>query len=154
MKKVLTLSYIIDSNKVLLGYKKKGFGQGRWNGFGGKVENGESIKQAAMREIKEECGLDAKNLEAAGIIEFSFIKNPEEILEVNLFRSFNNAGEIIESEEMRPEWFNFDKIPYEDMWDDDQYWLADFLAGKNVKAKFLFDENDKVIKKEINFINI
>jgi 8-oxo-dGTP diphosphatase / 2-hydroxy-dATP diphosphatase len=149
MKKVLTLSYIIDGDRVLLGYKKKGFGQGRWNGFGGKVENGESIRVAAAREIKEECGLDAKNLEAAGIIEFSFIKYPEEVLEVNLFRTAETAGEILESEEMKPQWFDFDKIPHEEMWDDDQYWLADFLAGKNIKAKFLFDENDKVIEKDI-----
>jgi 8-oxo-dGTP diphosphatase / 2-hydroxy-dATP diphosphatase len=149
MKKVLTLCYVINNNKVLLGLKKRGFGVGRWNGFGGKVENEESIKEAAIREIKEECGLDAKNLEEAGIIEFSFIKNPEEVLEVNLFRTTEIVSEASESEEMKPQWFSFDEIPYEDMWDDDQYWLADFLAGKKIKGKFLFNENDKVIKKEI-----
>jgi len=32
--------------------KKRGFGQGKWNGFGGKVEPNESIEQAAIREMK------------------------------------------------------------------------------------------------------
>ena len=42
-KKVLTLVYIRDDEKVLLGMKKRGFGQGKWNGFGGKVQKKESI---------------------------------------------------------------------------------------------------------------
>ena len=42
-KKVLTLVYIRDDEKVLLGMKKRGFGQGKWNGFGGKVQQNESI---------------------------------------------------------------------------------------------------------------
>ena len=47
--KVLTLVLIRESTRVLLGMKKRGFGQGRWNGFGGKVEKGETILQAAVR---------------------------------------------------------------------------------------------------------
>jgi 8-oxo-dGTP pyrophosphatase MutT (NUDIX family) len=34
--------------------KKRGFGEGRWNGVGGKVEPGESIEAALIREAKEE----------------------------------------------------------------------------------------------------
>jgi 8-oxo-dGTP pyrophosphatase MutT (NUDIX family) len=37
--------------------KKRGFGNGKYNGFGGKVENGETIQQAAIRETIEESGL-------------------------------------------------------------------------------------------------
>ena len=47
--KLLTLAFIKDSSKILLGYKKRGFGIGRWNGFGGKVQPGESIENAAKR---------------------------------------------------------------------------------------------------------
>ena len=47
--KILTLVLIRESAKVLLGMKKRGFGQGRWNGFGGKVEKGETILQGAIR---------------------------------------------------------------------------------------------------------
>ena len=47
--KLLTLVFLLKSPQVLLGYKKRGFAQGRWNGFGGKVEPSESIEQAAVR---------------------------------------------------------------------------------------------------------
>ncbi len=48
-KKVLTLVFVREGDKILLGLKKRGFGKGKWNGFGGKVERGETIKQATIR---------------------------------------------------------------------------------------------------------
>jgi hypothetical protein len=42
-RKILTLLLIQKANQVLLGMKKRGFGAGRYNGFGGKVEANESI---------------------------------------------------------------------------------------------------------------
>ena len=47
--KVLTLVFVQNDNKTLLGLKKRGFGKGRWNGFGGKVEKGETIVEGAKR---------------------------------------------------------------------------------------------------------
>jgi 8-oxo-dGTP diphosphatase/2-hydroxy-dATP diphosphatase len=47
--KLLTLAFLRRSSQILLGYKKRGFGQGLWNGFGGKVQNGETIVAAARR---------------------------------------------------------------------------------------------------------
>ena len=69
-KKIFTLCIIHQHPKVLLGMKKRGFGAGRWNGFGGKVKDGESIKEAAKREVVEEVGLKVKELEKMGIINF------------------------------------------------------------------------------------
>ena len=54
MKKQLTLVAVLKENNILLGMKKRGFGEGRWNGFGGKVETGETIEEGAKRELKEE----------------------------------------------------------------------------------------------------
>jgi 8-oxo-dGTP diphosphatase/2-hydroxy-dATP diphosphatase len=47
--KLLTLAFLLERNRVLLGFKKRGFGMGKWNGFGGKVESGETIECAAKR---------------------------------------------------------------------------------------------------------
>lgn len=47
--KLYTLAFIRDGNNILLGMKKRGFGAGRWNGFGGKVDADETILQAAKR---------------------------------------------------------------------------------------------------------
>lgn len=47
--KLLTLVLVVQPGRVLLGMKKRGFGAGKWNGFGGKVQPGETIEQAAHR---------------------------------------------------------------------------------------------------------
>jgi 8-oxo-dGTP diphosphatase/2-hydroxy-dATP diphosphatase len=33
----------------------------------------------------------------------------------------------VETEEMKPEWFSLDKIPYEQMWESDEEWLKRVL---------------------------
>ena len=48
--KILTLLFVQERGKLLLGMKKRGFGKGRWNGFGGKVQVGEeTIEEGAIR---------------------------------------------------------------------------------------------------------
>lgn len=48
-RKVFSLVFVRNASDILLGWKKRGFGQGKWNGFGGKVEPGETIIQGAVR---------------------------------------------------------------------------------------------------------
>ena len=48
-RKMLTLAMVRKTNSLLLGLKKKGFGEGKWNGFGGKVEKGETVSEGAVR---------------------------------------------------------------------------------------------------------
>jgi len=55
--KRLTLLLLRSNGRILLGRKKRGFGAGKANGFGGKVEVGETIKEAAVREMQEESGV-------------------------------------------------------------------------------------------------
>lgn len=99
---------------VLLGMKKRGFGAGRWNGFGGKVQKGETTEEAALREIKEEAGITVKRMEHRGIIDFEFKGNPE-ILKVHIFKANEIEGKPQESEEMKPMWFNINEIPFDSM---------------------------------------
>jgi len=128
--------------------KKRGFGAGRWNGFGGKVLPLEKVEDAMEREMQEEAGVELKDLRKVGIIDFEFKDNPE-ILQVHLFRSDDFFGEPIESEEMKPQWFHVDEIPFDDMWPDDRYWIPLFLSGKKFKGKFLFGESDVISDKEL-----
>ena len=148
MKKLLTLCIIHQHPNILLGMKKRGFGAGRWNGFGGKVSSGETIESAARRELREEAGVEAGYLDKAGIIEFEFKGSPE-ILEVHVFRSDTFSGEPIESEEMKPQWFPVSEIPFDTMWPDDRYWLPLCLKGEKFKGKFLFDESDVILEQEL-----
>lgn len=121
--------------------KKRGFGAGRWNGFGGKLHDGETIESAVKREIREEAGIEVSKIEEVGIIDFEFQNNPE-ILEVHIFKTENFSGEPKETEEMKPQWFEVDKIPFEQMWPDDIFWMPLFLENKKFRGKFLFDEAD------------
>ena len=55
--KPTTLVFPIDEqNRILLGRKKRGFGADKYNGFGGKLEAGESFRDCAIRELFEESG--------------------------------------------------------------------------------------------------
>lgn len=150
-RKLLTLCIIHQHAKVLLGMKKRGFGEGRWNGFGGKVAPGETIEEAAQREIREEAGIEVNNLERIGMIDFEFIGDPK-ILEVHVFRSTSFSGTPIETEEMRPQWFSIEEIPFSQMWPDDSYWFPLFLSGKKFKGKFFFQDNDRILAHELNEI--
>lgn len=76
-RKITTLCLIHEHPRLLLGMKKRGFGAGRWNGFGGKVQEGESIEEAARREMKEEADIEVDMLDKRGLIEFEFESDPD-----------------------------------------------------------------------------
>jgi len=151
MNKLLTLCIIHQHPRILLGMKKRGFGAGRWNGFGGKVSGEETIEDAAKRELQEEAGIEVKYLDKVGIIDFEFKGNPE-ILQVHIFKADSFLGEPIESEEMKPQWWHIDEIPFEEMWPDDVHWMPLFLSGKKFKGRFLFGESDVILEQELTEI--
>lgn len=136
--------------KLLLGMKKRGFGEGKWNGFGGKVAQGERVTEAAKRELLEESGLEANTLEKVAELEFFFPHKPDWNQKGHVFLVREWQGEARESDEMLPKWFCFDEIPFEKMWADDPYWLSRVLKGEKLWAKFVFTTDEKVAGYEIN----
>lgn len=146
--KILTLVIIEQEGQVLLGMKKRGFGAGRWNGFGGKVQDGETIEEAAKREALEECGLVVEKLEKRGELTFEFQGNPE-LHEVHIFKAIKWTGQWCETEEMQPKWFTFAQIPYNDMWPDDKYWFPIFLEGNTFRGNFTFGEGDTILRQDL-----
>lgn len=149
-EKTLTLCIVHDSGRVLLGMKKRGFGADRWNGFGGKLEENETALRAAHRELEEESGIKAQDMKERGMIRFHFLDTGV-VMNVFLFSVTKYSGEPVETEEMRPQWFNFDEIPFKDMWPDDRFWLPNFLKGKNVFGKIDFIGNDDIVHVELDF---
>ncbi|KAL1278467.1 hypothetical protein QQF64_025140 [Cirrhinus molitorella] len=146
--KLLTLVLVVQPGRVLLGMKKRGFGAGKWNGFGGKVQPGETIEQAARRELLEESGLTVDILHKIGNIKFEFIGETE-LLDVHIFRADTYKGEPTESDEMRPQWFDIDKIPFSQMWADDVLWFPLLLQKKKFLGYFKFHGHEVIVEHKL-----
>lgn len=150
--RVVTLGYLIDrdNGNVLIAMKKRGFGVGRWNGVGGKLKEGESVRDAMIRETEEEIGVTPTVFEERGVIRFYFDGGHEDWnQEVHVFVVTSWDGTPKESEEMKPKWFAKNALPMDEMWADDRYWLRDLLDGKRINAAFLFGEGDKVLESRV-----
>ena len=133
--------------EILLGMKKARFGANKYNGFGGKVEDGETIVEATVREMREETGVDVRpeDLVRVGHLTFLFPYQPdwEQVVHVYLARRWQGLPQ--ETDEMVPAWFAVDDIPYEQMWDDDLYWLPRVLAGERVRATFTYRADNQTV---------
>lgn len=144
--KTLSLLFLLKDDQVLLAMKKRGFGEGRWNGVGGKIEEGESIEQAMIRETQEEINVTPTVYEKVGDIRFDeYFKGEPTLMHVHIYTATSWEGEPTESEEMKPQWFSRQAVPYDDMWSDDPYWLPLVLEGKKISADFKLDESDAII---------
>ena len=143
-----TLCYIFDGNNILLQKKAKGFGVGKWNAPGGKMNALESPEKAAIREVKEETGLDVQNLENVGIL--NFIEEKGKVFSVYVFTTDKFSGEIQASEEGKLEWFNKSSLPIKEMWEDDKHWIPQMLEGKKFRGDFIFNKGfQKLIKHKV-----
>ncbi|RUS14723.1 NUDIX hydrolase domain-like protein [Endogone sp. FLAS-F59071] len=137
--KVGNLPILFDT-KVLLGLKKRGLGVDKWNGFGGKLEPGETIEEAAKREMQEESDVQTPYLEKAGVLLEVFAGDPV-AFEIHVFRATSFVGSPSETEEMIPQWFPVSKIPYAQMWPEARLWWPYFFAGRPFVGTIRFSQN-------------
>lgn len=147
-----TLLFLCRENELLLAMKKRGFGAGKWNGVGGKVESGETIEQALVRECQEEIDVTPESFRKVAVLDFVF-EGGEHDMTVHAFVCDKWQGEPVETEEMAPRWTALDAIPYDDMWQDDPYWLPQVLAGKLVRGTFTFDKGDTMLAHDMRFVD-
>jgi ADP-ribose pyrophosphatase YjhB (NUDIX family) len=151
-----TITFLVTETDILLAMKKRGFGQGKWNGVGGKPNEGEEISRTAIRETQEEIKVTPENMELVATLNFYFPyvakdKNWNQQVLVYLSRAW--TGDPQETEEMSPRWFSKQDIPYSEMWWDDEIWLPIILRGSRVIASFMFDENEKIIDQIVEEVN-
>ncbi|MEK7073537.1 MAG: 8-oxo-dGTP diphosphatase [Patescibacteria group bacterium] len=146
--KETNLCYLFRPGQVLLAMKKRGFGVGKWNGPGGKANPGESPVEALVREVHEEIGVTVKTSDDRGIIEFIYAGKPDSTTRCRIFSSTDFEGEPVESEEMRPQWFGVDAIPYPEMWESDGVWFPKLLADERVNYRLYFSRDVRFVKHE------
>ena len=149
----LVFLYKPKEKRILLAMKKRRFGEGKWNGVGGKLEGNETIIESAVRETKEEIFVEIKesDLKQVATIAFFFENNKAWDQRATVFFVEKWQHEPLETEEMKPRWYDIDKIPYDTMWIDDSYWLPRVLNGEKLKATFTFNKTgDKILKMKVN----
>lgn len=151
MKKICTLCFVERDGKILLGKKKRGFGVGRWNGFGGKVEGTETLFEALKREGMEEFSLTLSEERVEKVAELYFkVLDNDAWKETEIHVYYGTCdGEPVESEELEPAWFPKDALPYDEMWVDDRYWLPLVLEGKNIIGRFTLTETNVLSSQDV-----
>merc|ERR1712232_225856 len=98
--------------------KKRGFGAGKWNRVGGKVEPGESPLHGAVREVNEECGINVPTLALVGRNIYRYDSKPDAVMDVFIYEAWVGAEAreaAVETEEMRPKWFAVSALPLAEM---------------------------------------
>jgi 8-oxo-dGTP pyrophosphatase MutT (NUDIX family) len=137
---------------ICLAMKKRGFGKGRFNGVGGKVEEGESVEDAVHREAEEEVGVKVGEIQKCAELTFTFPHEPSFDQLVHVFITEDFEGEPSETEEMSPSWLSTTYIPYAEMWPDDIFWLPKVLEGNKIIGRFTFGEGDTIQEKEVSVV--
>ena len=100
--------YLIKDNEVVVTkYKKGNKKEGYYDIPGGKIEEGESPKQTAIREMKEETGINIQNLKYKGIMTIEY---PDRMFIFDTFISKEYEGEPQEFEENTSEWIDIDEL--------------------------------------------
>lgn len=152
--KVCTLVFLRRGDEILLAMKKRGFGAGHWNGAGGKIELGETVEAALVRETQEEIGVTPTAWEKVAEHDFLLDTDTDQPyhMYVHTFVAAEWKGEPSESEEMAPKWFKITDIPYESMWPDDPFWIPQVLEGKKVVGKYTFGKNNVLLSHDVKAV--
>ena len=147
--KQAVICYIKQDNKTLMLYRNKkenDYHRGKWNGVGGKLEQGETPQEAVIREVKEETNLIVKNPFLKGMITFPLFSNNEDWY-VYLFEAYKFTGNITKNcKEGELFWVNNNEIKDLSMWEGDAYFLKwmesnSFFSGKIIYKNGVYIEN-------------
>jgi len=142
MNKLATLCYIYDGAKILMLHrikKQNDMHAGKWNGLGGKVEAGETPEACAIREIKEESGLEVSAPQLKGFITFPNFDGKNDWY-VFVYRFDTFSGELIDSPEGVLEWIPQSALSELPLWAGDRIFM-DWLDQPGIySAVFKYED--------------
>jgi len=147
-----TLCHPVVDGELLFIRKQRGLGAGKLVGPGGKVEAGETVREAARREVREELRVRPVGVEKRGEFDFHFRDGrvDDDSMHVHVFAADAIDGEPEATDEAVPEWHRADELPYDEMWVDDRVWLPHLIAGETFRGEFvLSDDGESLVRYEI-----
>ena len=145
-----TLVFVVQEDRMLLIRKKRGLGAGKINAPGGRLENGETPHDCAIREMEEELVITPTDIRYVGENKFQFVDGYS--IHVWVYVADGFTGTPTETDEADPLWTTTDDIPWDEMWEDDHLWLPLLLDGIPWSGRFLFD-GDRMIDHEVEILD-
>jgi 8-oxo-dGTP diphosphatase len=144
--KLATLCYVKKDGHTLMVHrikKQNDMHQGKWNGLGGKLEMGESPEECAVREIKEEAGLQVNHPVFKGFLTFPAFDGFEDwYVYVFVIREFE--GQLIDSSEGDLRWISDDRLLELNLWEGDKLFLPWLEQPGIFSGKFIYDQGKLV----------
>jgi mutator protein MutT len=110
---------IIQDGRILLEKRKNEPGKGKWSIPGGLVELGETVEQTAIREVKEETGLEVEKPEHIDVVdnvvrdENGKVKYHFVIIDYFVKLKGGTMKAMSDAEELR--WVTFDEVEKYDL---------------------------------------
>ena len=101
--------------------------------------------ECAIRETSEELGVQSHPPRELGVLRFQFTDGLA--LECHVFRADGCDGTATETEEAAPLWTPVDRIPVDEMWADDRFWLPYLLEDKPFRGWFVFAGDEMLTRR-------
>jgi 8-oxo-dGTP diphosphatase len=147
-KETATLCFVRQGASVLTIRKKRGLGAGKINGVGGRLEPGETPEIGIVREAQEELGITLLDPVRRGELHFQFLDGYSLFCTVFVATRFD--GTPVSTAEADPLWYEVDRLPFDEMWEDDELWLGGALAGDSFRGYFVFD-GEKMVGHKVDW---
>lgn len=140
-----TMIYLKRNEQYLLLFrnkKKNDINEGKWIGVGGHMEENETIDQCAIREVKEETGLDVHSLSCAG--EVLFIDENLRMM-MYIYEITDFSGELIDCNEGDLKWIPIKDIYNYPMWEGDKAFLPKLINHEPYFKMILTYQHDNLV---------
>lgn len=121
----------------------RGISVGKWNAPGGKSEPGETPEECARREVLEETGLAVSEPFYHGALTFMMDGGKTLHTRAHLFSTSKARGIVRSSDEGEVKWFPLNGLPFDEMWEDDQFWIPLMLRRVRFDATFTYDATNR-----------
>jgi 8-oxo-dGTP diphosphatase len=150
--KLATLCYLRHEGKTLMVHrikKENDIHQGKWNGLGGKIEQGETPEECVTREMYEESGLHIHNPLLRGVLTFPKFADDEDWYAF-VFVADKFDGELIDSPEGDLRWISNEEVFNLPMWEGDRIFLPWLDKPFFFSGKFVYQDG-KLVEHSVVF---